>query len=111
MYQTSRYIRFRIYTIAINYWNFWPSPKKILAKVHEGNQFLGKGQFLLLEISDLVKTRYLSTSIWLETIKYDLRIMYYMKKPNATFSDELKEVKKENKSVSSIPGYVEKIKN
>ncbi|WP_142952670.1 MULTISPECIES: hypothetical protein [Bacillus cereus group] len=72
---------------------------------------LGKGQFLLLEIADLVKTRYLSTSIWLETIKYDFRIMYYMKKPNATFSDELKEVKKENKSVSSIPGYVEKIKN
>ncbi|EEL19582.1 hypothetical protein bcere0017_56990 [Bacillus cereus Rock1-3] len=37
--------------------------------------------------------------------------MSNMKKPNATFSDELKEVKKENKSVSSIPGYVEKIKN
>ncbi|WP_142237905.1 hypothetical protein [Bacillus toyonensis] len=73
---------------------------------------LGKSQFLLLEIADLVKTRYLSTSIWLETIKYDFRIMYYMKTPNATFSDELKEVKKkENKSVSSIPGYVEKIKN
>lgn len=94
MYQISRYIRCRIYTIAINYWNFWPSPKRILAKVHEGNQLLGKGQFLLLEIADLVKTRYLSTSIWLETIKYDFRIMYYMKKPNATFSDELKEVKK-----------------
>ncbi|PEI81465.1 hypothetical protein COF80_25285 [Bacillus toyonensis] len=100
MYQTSRYIRFRIYTIAINYWNFWPSPKKIFAKVHEGNQFLGKGQFLLLEIADLVKTRYLSTSIWLETIKYDFRIMYYMKKPNATFSDELKEVKKKRIRVS-----------
>ncbi|SCV18504.1 Uncharacterized protein BCRIVMBC845_00977 [Bacillus cereus] len=38
-----------------------------------------------------------------------------MKKSNTTFSDELKEVeiqvKKENKSVWSIPGYVEEIKN
>lgn len=92
MYQIRRYIRCRIYTIAINYWNFWPSRKRILAKVHEGNQFLGKGQFLLLEIADLVKTRYLSTSIWLESIKDDFRIMYYMKKPNATFLDELKQV-------------------
>ncbi|PDY11368.1 hypothetical protein COM83_29755 [Bacillus cereus] len=59
MYQISRYIRCRVYTIAINYWNFWHIPKRILAKVHEGSQFLGRGQFLLLETTDSVKQSYL----------------------------------------------------
>ncbi|KMP24421.1 hypothetical protein BAU22_24900 [Bacillus sp. 4048] len=74
MYQTSRYIRCRVYTIAINYWNFWHTPKRILAKVHEGTHSLGKGQFLLLEIADLVKPRYLVQAYGKKSSKMTLEL-------------------------------------